>query len=142
MVLGCSKQHDKAPKSPVTLNRVQIYRAWTQLECHGAPLVRPSSARQRRLFLPGGDCTFTFFPCYEKLILVNKTCPNIGLLITNYQNIKEKMVPIFFICPILLDKFNLHTNHLVSVFQDRCFLPYLWRSARLNVTRVAQWRGK
>ena len=71
--------------------------------------VRPSSARQRRLFLPSGDCTFTFFPCYEKLILVNKTFPNIGLLTTIYENIKEKMVPIFFICPILLGKFNLHT---------------------------------
>ena len=139
MVLSCSKQCcDKVPKSPVTLNRVQMYRAWPQLECHGAPVI----SQTEETLLTRRGLHFYILSFYEKLILMNKTCPFVCLFI--YQNIEDfygttNIAYLSHAHPPVDNKFNLPTYFSVS---RPLFLSYLWRSARLNVTRVAQWRGK
>ena len=63
VLLSCSKQRDKAPKSPVTLNRVQIHVAQTQLECHGAPL----TSQTEEILLTSRGLHFYILSFYENL---------------------------------------------------------------------------
>ena len=111
MVLSCSKQHDKAPKSPVTLNRVQIHVAWPQLECHGAPVI----SQTEETLLTRRGLHFYILSFYEKLILMNKICPFVCLFI--YHNIEDfyGTTNIAYLShPPVDNKFNLPTYFSVS----------------------------